>query len=599
MRKNDVLSNGEKILRILTVESDRCLVIDCEKKTMPYWMKKDKLKGFVQTEYRLSDRNLNEQEKAVMNKRFAVILNILPYIADVTKRNKAITNASIEYGISKQTVRRYLCEYLVYQNIEALAPKEKVVKEKVLSDYQKNIRWALNKYYYTYEQNSLKTAYTMMLKEKYCDEEGRLKEKYPSFYQFRYYYRQHNSRQNEIISRKGLKYYQRNERPCTGDGVQAYSGSIGVGMLDATVCDIYLVNESGDVVGRPILTACVDGYSGICCGYSLTWEGGVYSLRNLMMNVISDKVEHCRGFGISIEKEQWPCDSLPIKFVTDKGKEYTSETFAQLAELGITITNLPPYRPDLKGPVEKFFDIIQGYFKPYLKGKGLIEPDFQERGAHDYRKDACLTMNDFEKILLHCIIYYNSQRILENFPYTEEMLKAEIKPYASCIWKWGMKSVGNQLINISMEELIFTLLPRTEGKFTRFGLKVNRMRYHNENYNAKYLEGDSATVAYNPDDISYVWLYTNGKYERFELIESRFQGKNLDEVHDMQKRQKQIIYREKKSEIESEISLARHIEVITQLSDKSEKNLKNIRETRKKESRKRHKDVIKEVKIDG
>ena len=49
-----------------------------------------------------------------------------------------------------------------------------------------------------------------------------------------------------------------NDRPLLGEGVQEYAPCIGVGMLDATVCDIYLVNKEGLVVGRPILVAGVD-----------------------------------------------------------------------------------------------------------------------------------------------------------------------------------------------------------------------------------------------------------------------------------------------------------------------------------------------------
>lgn len=60
-------------------------------------------------------------------------------------------------------------------------------------------------------------------------------------------------------------------------------------MLDGTVCDIYLVDDAGHLVGRPILLACVDAYTSFCYGYSLLWEGGVYSLRNLMLNVAADK----------------------------------------------------------------------------------------------------------------------------------------------------------------------------------------------------------------------------------------------------------------------------------------------------------------------
>jgi hypothetical protein len=79
--------------------------------------------------------------------------------------------------------------------------------------------------------------------------------------------------------------------------------------------------------------------------------------------------------------------------------------------LGVTVVNLPAYRPELKGSVEKFFDLIQSSFKPYLKGCGTIEPDFQERGSHDYRKDARLTLQQFESIMVRCILHYNTQRI--------------------------------------------------------------------------------------------------------------------------------------------------------------------------------------------
>ena len=105
------------------------------------------------------------------------------------------------------------------------------------------------------------------------------------------------------FSGNGLKNYQRNNRPLTGDGVQEFAPAIGVGMLDSTICDIYLVDDAGNLIGRPFLTACVDAYSGLCCGYSLPWEGSVYSLRGLMLSVITDKMELSKRFGISINTE--------------------------------------------------------------------------------------------------------------------------------------------------------------------------------------------------------------------------------------------------------------------------------------------------------
>ena len=272
-----------------------------------------------------------------------------------------ITFASHNSNLSKQTIRMYLCLYLAFQTVMVLAPID-VVRDSELTKEQKLMRWALNKYYYTQRQNSLKTAYLYLLKEKYLDSKGFLIEDHPSYYQFRYFYRKTKSEQNYLISRKGLTDYQRNYRPLLGEGVSGFANHVGVAMLDSTICDIYLVDENGNLLGRPVLTACVDAYSQLCCGFALTWQGGVSSLRELMQNVISDKVSLCRQNGVLIEKSSWDCSQLPGVMMTDRGMEYCSENFEQIAELGVTVVNLPSYRPELKGIVEKFFDIVQNYY---------------------------------------------------------------------------------------------------------------------------------------------------------------------------------------------------------------------------------------------
>ena len=183
------------------------------------------------------------------------------------------------------------------------------------------------------------------------------------------------------------------------------------------------------------------------------------------------------------------------------------------------MVNLPSYRPELKGAVEKFFDLVQNTYKPHLKGKGVIEPDYQERGSHDYRKDACLTMADFEKVILRCIIYYNSQRIIENFP-----------------------------------------------------------------------------VAYNPDDVSEVWLIDNGSYIRFNLIESRYKGKELSDVEIMQKGQKELVKAATADNIQAQINLAQSIEIIAASVNNPDKvNVKSIRNTRQREQTKNHIDYIRGI----
>ena len=603
MRKNDLIQHNGTILRILAINDSNALVIDCLKRNMPHWCNVANIESFApcteqelaeQTDVELFDiESLDAATRKIVHDRYTIIAGVLPFIADDKIRSLVISRIADEHEICKQTVRNYLCLYLAYQNISVLAPKRNK-EDKPLTKDEKNMRWALNKFFYTKNQNSLTMAYTLMLKHKYSDSTGSLLPEFPTFNQFRYFYRKHRNMQTYYISRNGLKNYQRNNRPLTGNGVQEFAPAIGVGMLDSTICDIYLVDDAGNLIGRPLLTACVDAYSGLCCGYSLSWEGGVYSLRGLMLSVITDKVELCKQFGISINAEDWNCKQLPATLVTDKGSEYKSANFEQIAELGVKVVNLPPYRPELKGSVEKFFDLVQDLYKPHLKGKGVIEPDYQERGAHDYRKDACLTLEAFETILLRCIVYYNSQRIIENFPYTEDMISANISPNASAIWNWNMTQPGANLISVDRERLMLTLLPRTTGTFTRHGLKVNQMRYAHDGYTEEYLSGGTVTVAYNPDDVSCVWLIENGSYTRFDLIENRFAGKRLTAVQAMQTAQKAIIKDSAQENLQAKIDLADHICTIASAASSTGKTqIKSVRENRKREQRRSHVDYAK------
>lgn len=374
---NKLVKNQETILCVLKEQDGQAFVIDCVKRTMPRWISQLEIQDYVDCSeedlYQRTNKNLNRNlstdERRIAQERFTMIAGILPFVADTKKRNQRIQE--LAEGKSKQTIRKYLCLYLVYQDLAVLAPKSKDEERKLSAD-EKNMRWGLNKYFYSKKKHSLHTAYTLMLKEKYCDSQGKLLADHPTFYQFRYFYRKTKNMQHFYISRDGIKHYQRNNRPLLGDGVQSYASAVGTGMLDATVCDIYLVDDTGSVVGRPILTACIDAFSGMCCGYSLGWEGGVYSLRGLLLNVISDKVSWCEKFGVFINNEAWNCQNMPATLITDMGSEYKSSTFEQIAELGVKIVNLPPYRPELKGSVEKFFYVVQGLYKSHLKGKEVM-----------------------------------------------------------------------------------------------------------------------------------------------------------------------------------------------------------------------------------
>ena len=168
MRKNDIVKMDQGVFRILTVDEDQVLAIDCEKKTMPqffpvsFFENREILKE-ISSSF-LPWEELSPNERKIAQKRYTMIAAAVAVVNDKPKRNAMIDYASHQFNISKQTLRAFLCTYLIYQDIAVLAPKKK--EEKALTKDQKVMRWALNKFFYTRNQNSLSVAYTMMLKEK-------------------------------------------------------------------------------------------------------------------------------------------------------------------------------------------------------------------------------------------------------------------------------------------------------------------------------------------------------------------------------------------------------------------------------------------------
>lgn len=194
MQRNDLLQNDGVILRILDVTEDRILVIDCIKRSMPQWIDAATISQYqpatedelqLQSQVELFDiDSLDADSKKTVHERFTMVAGVLPFVSDDKLRTHAVNRIAADRNVSKQTIRNYLCLYLAYQNISALAPK-RTTNDKPLTRDEKNMRWALNRFFYTKNKNSLNTAYTYMLKERYTDGLGNLFAEHPTFNQFR------------------------------------------------------------------------------------------------------------------------------------------------------------------------------------------------------------------------------------------------------------------------------------------------------------------------------------------------------------------------------------------------------------------------------
>lgn len=591
--KNQIIKKEDIIYRILDVKNNKYLLVNCKKLRMPFWLDIKEVSDYEVIEE--SDflkllnidicnyDDLDNVDKKITNDRFGSISLLINSVGDFHKRNELLKLCSNSYGVSIETIRSRLWNYLVFQNICILAPyKSDELKE--VSNDEVNFKWALNKYYYNGLELSLMETYRRLLKDKYCDIEGNLVDNFPSYRRFYYYFKKFNSKTNELISRKGKGKFLRDYRPLLGDGVRDYCRTIGFGMFDSTVCDIYLINEVGELIGRPVLTACVDAYSSMCLGYSIGWVGGVPSLKKLVMNIVEDKKTLCSKYDIEIEEKDWINKNLlPHKFITDRGRDYLSENFSQLTDLGIEIINLPPYRPDLKGIVEKFFDLVQSTYKKALGDKGVIFSDFQERGSVDYRLKATLTLEQFEKIILNCIVHYN-KGIMVNLPYE---LVGKCEPFPNEIFNYMITQSDDTFIKTNNDIVEKTLLPRCEAQFKRTGLIVNGIRYKNICCMDRYLDDEKVLVAYNPNDVSKIWLIEKGNYIEFDLIEKFLRGKTLEEVESIKNEKNKVINDSKVKSVKSKIKIQNVLdEIIDSIDNDVVVDTKNVRKNRKNEIKK-------------
>jgi hypothetical protein len=58
MKKYDLMKYGEKMIRVLEVQEDKVLIIDCIRKTMPVWVDITALESYITCTEEISEASL-------------------------------------------------------------------------------------------------------------------------------------------------------------------------------------------------------------------------------------------------------------------------------------------------------------------------------------------------------------------------------------------------------------------------------------------------------------------------------------------------------------------------------------------------------------
>lgn len=465
-------------------------------------------------------------------------------------RKSMADNIAQRMNTTRQRVLRIYYRYLA-TGILVAAKKREVSRNLI---YERGIQT----FYYSSKKLSLYAAYEMMIAQEYTDQDGKLRPDAPTWSSFQhYFYRHHAHLQPEkTIARNGLSHYLRNHRPLTGT-MAKWRTAAGAYQMDATQADIYLVSRLNrtQVVDRPYIYLAVDTATQLIAGLYVGYEAGETAVMECLAQASEDKVTYCQKHGIEIDPQQWPSSGLPNEVITDKGRDFCGKRMQELCmRYGVEMQSLPPFRPEAKGLVEKSFDLLQQRYKPLLRGHGVIEEDAQERWATDYRNQACLNLDDFRAVLIHCVLDLNAGRLLASGKTPSQ--------------EWREKE--KTLLQVDPMEVYRMALPRQRLKLVRRGIHINALWYAPAACEG-LLTGQTYTVAYDPSDAAKVFIVTErGWIECLRVDQNAGRGVSIQEERCLMKRLREEKRNGRKYELESGVATIGHIQKILDQAKRGE-----------------------------
>ncbi len=534
------------------------------------------------TSRNLSDGKVTDKALSMRDDAWEIIKDVVTKEPDIffsNKRGHLVQEIMKKYNVSKPTIYKYLRRYWQGGKIpDALLPhfvncggkgkkkrpkrkmgrpaKFKELESRVIVDekVKKEFRVALQTYYFNQKKPSLPHAYRMMVRRFYLEDEYydkgvkkvKLKDQssIPTENELRYFLRTEYTEKQKIIPRIGRTKYEQNFRELMGSSTYEAFGPGSRFQIDATIADVYLISEyNADwIIGRPVVYLVVDVFSRLVAGLYVGLEGPSWlGAMMAIANTVSDKQVFCSEYGITIRKEEWPCEHLPKSLLADRG-EFEGYNVERLVNaFNLDPENAAPYRADWKGIVEKYFDIFQGRVKPFLPG--YIDKDFRERGTKDYRLDAKLTLKDFTKIMVAEVIFHNNHHFIKDYPRDKDMIKDDVQPIPIELWNWGVKRRSGQLTYHTPDKIKLNLLPRDVATVTEKGIKYKKMHYICDKaikeswFSTANIKGSwKVNVAYDPRNMSTLYLLSDNEmsFETCTIVdyeENRFGNMTLEEVN--------------------------------------------------------------------
>lgn len=545
----------------------------------------------VKYDFELSEKAMKKQQ--LYSEIIAFILKISPkneiFYSNLRKTiiNKAIANFNVSESTIKRIVSRYLKNGKVISGLVTLnncggrgkERKATYKNEDIVSvdeNFRRVFKEGINKYYNNSKKNNIRVCYELTIRD-YLKQNPDAK--VPTLKQFYYWHNKivKSDNKTSIIKRRGERIYNQIATPIIGSSLQDAVSSADLYQIDSTILDVYIVSSLNRdlIVGRPVLYVVIDTYSRMVAGINVTIEpfNSYEGVRGALVNAFTNKVKFCEKHGVNIKKQDWNIRCIPNRILADRGELLSKNIENAIINLGIMIQNTPPYRGDMKGIVESFFERIHSLIKPFVEG--VVENKFNkiERGELDYRLKANLTLEEITKIIIKCVLFHNNKHVLSHYKSDGLDIENSIAKIPKDIWKYGIMNKKGLLRELPEEVIKINLLPNKEVSVTAKGIKFNKLYYvsayslEKEWFHKARLNGSfKIRISYNPVDLTEIYYIKEDgiSFDRLHLVThlNHYKGLSEEELNKIVEYTNELNKKAEEEELRAKVDLYTEIESI-------------------------------------
>ncbi|WP_044871367.1 DDE-type integrase/transposase/recombinase [Pseudomonas sp. LFM046] len=252
---------------------------------------------------------------------------------------------------------------------------------------------------------------------------------------------------------------------------------------DTALMNLFVVDEHGIVMGRPILSAILDLGCRACTGWDISLGApNAESFIKAIKMAVEAKPEGAIG-------------GKPLELGVDNGPEVRNDRVKLIARLlGIELRYVPPGQPNAKSFIERFFRTVDTGLTHFIPGTTKSSP--LEREDYDSMKHATLTLNELR---------YFFKRWLDEVYHETVHSSLHMSP------KQALKEMSaNQMPpeRFSREDLDFACLCSKRRAIKGGRVEIFTLTWTGASLPdvARRLEGEYAIVYYDPTNLGTVWV---------------------------------------------------------------------------------------------